>query len=44
MQGEDLYDAYGQTDSGRYVLVVFIYKERELNNYGIQSRPDGTAA
>jgi len=25
-EGEDLYYAYGQTDSGRYVFVVFIYK------------------
>jgi uncharacterized DUF497 family protein len=27
VQGEDVYYAYGQTDSGRYVLVVFIYKQ-----------------
>lgn len=26
-EGEDLYYAYGQTDSGRYLLVVFIYKK-----------------
>jgi uncharacterized DUF497 family protein len=26
IHGEDLYYAYGQTDSGRYVFVVFIYK------------------
>ena len=26
IQGEDVYYAYGQTDNGRYVLVVFIYK------------------
>jgi len=26
VEGEDVYYAYGQTDSGRYVLVVFIYK------------------
>ncbi len=26
VEGEDLYYAYGQTDAGRYVLVVFIYK------------------
>ena len=26
-EGEDLYYAYGQTDSGRYVFVVFIYKK-----------------
>ena len=26
IQGEDLYYAYGQTDSGRYVFVVFVYK------------------
>ena len=25
-KGEDLYYAYGCTDSGRYLLVVFIYK------------------
>ena len=25
-EGEDLYYAYGQTDSGRYLIVVFIYK------------------
>ena len=26
VQGEDVYYAYGQTDSGRYVFVVFVYK------------------
>lgn len=26
-KGEDLYYAYGQTDSGRFMLVVFIYKK-----------------
>ncbi|MBN2090087.1 BrnT family toxin [candidate division KSB1 bacterium] len=26
-EGEDLYYAYGQTDSGRYLLVIFIYKK-----------------
>lgn len=26
-EGENLYYAYGRTDSGRYLLVVFIYKE-----------------
>ncbi len=26
-EGEDLYYAYGRTDSGRYVLVIFIYKK-----------------
>ena len=26
-QGEDLYYAYGQTESGRYIFVVFIYKK-----------------
>ena len=26
VQGENIYYAYGQTDSGRYVFVVFIYK------------------
>lgn len=25
-QGEDVYAAYGQTDSGRYLVVFFIYK------------------
>lgn len=25
--GEDLYYAYGRTDSGRYLFVVFIYKK-----------------
>ncbi len=25
-EGEDLYYAYGRTDSGRYLFVVFIYK------------------
>ena len=25
-QGEDVYSASGQTDSGRYVIVFFIYK------------------
>ncbi len=26
-EGEDLYYAYGKTDSGRYLLVVFVYKK-----------------
>ncbi|WP_446008021.1 BrnT family toxin [Candidatus Electrothrix sp.] len=26
VRGEDLYYAYGRTDGGRYVFVVFIYK------------------
>lgn len=26
-EGEDLYYAYGQTDSGRYIFTVFIYKK-----------------
>ncbi len=26
--GEDLYVAYGQTDTGRYLVVFFIYKGR----------------
>lgn len=26
-KGEDLYYAYGRADSGRYLLVVFIYKK-----------------
>jgi uncharacterized DUF497 family protein len=26
-EGEDLYYAYGRTDSGRYLLVVFVYKK-----------------
>jgi uncharacterized DUF497 family protein len=26
-EGEDLYYAYGRTDSGRYLLVIFIYKK-----------------
>ena len=26
-EGEDLYYAYGRTDSGRYLLVMFIYKK-----------------
>ena len=25
-RGEDLYYAYGRTDSGRYLFVVFVYK------------------
>jgi uncharacterized DUF497 family protein len=25
-EGEDLYYAYGRTDNGRYLFVVFIYK------------------
>jgi hypothetical protein len=25
-QGEDLYMAYGQTEAGRYLFIVFIYK------------------
>jgi hypothetical protein len=28
--GEDLYYAYGRTDSGRYLLVIFIYKKLAL--------------
>ncbi len=28
IKGEDLYAAYGQTDSGRYLIVFFIRKER----------------
>lgn len=27
IKGEDLFYAYGQTDSGRYLFVVFIYKQ-----------------
>jgi len=27
VKGEDLYAAYGQTDSGRYLIVFFIRKE-----------------
>ena len=27
VEGEDLFYAYGCTDSGRYLLVVFIYKQ-----------------
>jgi len=26
-EGEDLYYAYGQTDSDRYIFIVFIYKK-----------------
>jgi len=26
-KGEDLYFAYGRTDSGRYLVVIFIYKK-----------------
>jgi uncharacterized protein len=26
-KGEDVYAAYGQTDSGRYLMVIFIYKK-----------------
>ena len=26
-KGEDLYYAYGRADSGRYLLIVFIYKK-----------------
>ncbi|GAK50057.1 hypothetical protein U14_01282 [Candidatus Moduliflexus flocculans] len=26
IQGEDIYYAYGRTDGGRYVFVVFLYK------------------
>ena len=26
LEGEHLYYAYGQTDSGRYIFIVFIYK------------------
>jgi uncharacterized DUF497 family protein len=28
-EGEDLYYAYGRTDSGRYLLVIFIYKKTQ---------------
>jgi hypothetical protein len=28
VKGEDLYAAYGQTDSGRYLIVFFIRKEQ----------------
>ena len=27
---EDVYSALGQTDSGRYVIVIFIYKHKNL--------------
>lgn len=27
VKGEDLYYAYGQSDSGRYLFIVFIYKK-----------------
>lgn len=26
-EGEDLYYAYGRTDSGRFLLVIFVYKK-----------------
>ena len=26
MEGEDLYYAYGRSDNGRYIFIVFIYK------------------
>ncbi len=26
-EGEDLYYAYGRTDSGRYLVVIFVYKK-----------------
>jgi hypothetical protein len=29
-EGEDLYYAYGRTDSGRYVLVIFITKRLRM--------------
>lgn len=29
-KNEDVYSAYGQTDSGRYVIVIFIYKHKNL--------------
>jgi hypothetical protein len=29
VKGEDLYAAYGQADSGRYLIVFFIYKGSE---------------
>ena len=28
IKGEDLYTAYGQTAGGRYLIVLFIYKEQ----------------
>jgi len=28
-EGEDLYYAYGRTDAGRYLFVVFIYKKTQ---------------
>ncbi len=30
VKGEDLYAAYGQTDSGRYLIVFFIRKEQTV--------------
>jgi len=26
-EGEDVYAAWGQTDSGRYLIIIFIYKK-----------------
>ncbi len=28
VKGEDLYTAYGQTETGRYLIVFFIYKQK----------------
>ncbi len=29
-KGEDIYSALGQSDSGRYIIVIFIYKYQNL--------------
>ncbi len=29
-KGEDVYSALGQSDSGRYIIVIFIYKYKNL--------------
>lgn len=30
VKGEDVYSAAGQTDSGRYLLIIFIYKSSNI--------------
>lgn len=38
VQGEDVYRALGQTDDGRYLIVIFIYKPSEQKALVISAR------
>lgn len=38
VQGEDVYRALGQTDDGRYLTVIFIYKSSEQKALVISAR------